>query len=104
MIASIVLSFQQIVFGQTTWVGLDNFSRLFSDYVFLIALKNTAIYTLAVVSQNVVIALVVATLIQSLSERFSIALAFIFPLLPNGYHIDGVSVDAHPQHGLFNLV
>lgn len=107
MIASILLSFQQTAFGHTTWVGFDNFARLFSDYVFLIALKNTAIYTLAVVSQNVVIALVVATLISSLSEQRQTFFrsAFYLPIVTSTVIISMVfRWMLHPQHGLFNLV
>lgn len=107
VVASIVLAFQETVFGNTHWVGLTNFRRLVNDYVFLLALKNTAVYTGAVVTQNVVISLVVATLIQGLRKRFQMFFrsAFYLPIVTSTVIISMVfRWMLHPQHGLLNLV
>lgn len=107
LVTSVLLAFQQNVLGEAVWVGLDNFRRLFADYVFSIALKNTALYTLAVVTQNVLIALVAATLIQSLSRRWQsfFRSAFYLPIVTSTVIISMVfRWMFHPQHGLFNLI
>ena len=54
---SLLLSFQTWTLKQTTWSGLTNFRQLVSDPVFFKALKNTFLYTLAVVPISTAIAL-----------------------------------------------
>src|SRR6266536_1453398 len=46
LVRGILLSFQQVNFGtDPEWVGLDNFRTLFSDPLFWIAWRNTALFT-----------------------------------------------------------
>jgi multiple sugar transport system permease protein len=46
IIRGVLLSFQQVNFvGPPTWVGLDNFTRLFDDPLFGIAWRNTLLFT-----------------------------------------------------------
>lgn len=44
MINTIVMSFQQVLPGQTTFIGLDNYTRLLGDKVFYKAVANSFIY------------------------------------------------------------
>lgn len=44
MINTIVMSFQKVLPGQNTFIGLDNYTRLFGDKVFLKALLNSIMY------------------------------------------------------------
>ncbi|MEN3361744.1 MAG: multiple sugar transport system permease protein [Mycobacteriales bacterium] len=46
IVRGVLLSFQQVNFvGPPTWVGLDNFHRLFADPLFLTAWRNTLEFT-----------------------------------------------------------
>jgi multiple sugar transport system permease protein len=46
IVRGVLLSFQQVNFvGPPTWVGLDNFRRLFADPLFLTAWRNTLEFT-----------------------------------------------------------
>jgi multiple sugar transport system permease protein len=47
IVRGFLLSFQQVTFAQpASWVGLDNFRRLFDDPLFLTAWKNTGYFSL----------------------------------------------------------
>ncbi|WP_223694922.1 carbohydrate ABC transporter permease [Leifsonia poae] len=56
-------------FGDVSWVGLQNYARLFTDPDFALALGNTAIYTL-IVLVNVPIAIWLAALMNRPALRF----------------------------------
>ena len=66
------MSFQDISFGQTTWVGFEKFRIVLSDPQFWNAMKNTTIYTLVVVPGEIVVALVLAEFIYRRSERVQV--------------------------------
>jgi len=53
----------------TNFVGLDNFIRLFSDKVFMIALNNTLVFTFVTVAINIVITLLIAQFICTLGSN-----------------------------------
>lgn len=57
------LGFQDLNFGQTTWVGLQHFREVLSDDQFWNAMKNTTVYTIAVVPGEILVALVLAEFI-----------------------------------------
>lgn len=58
---SIVLAFQDWnLLGDRTWVGLDNFKKLYADPVFWIVFKNTFIYLFLGTPISLVLAFVVA--------------------------------------------
>ena len=63
---SFLLTFQKWSLKETAWVGMANVSRLVSDPVFSKALKNTFLYTLAVVPIGTFTALILAELIRPL--------------------------------------
>ncbi|PKO05512.1 MAG: sugar ABC transporter permease [Chloroflexi bacterium HGW-Chloroflexi-3] len=59
----------QIMPGKVSeFVGLDNYARAFNDVVFGRAFKNTLIYTLVTVPGQMIIAMIVAILINSLPK------------------------------------
>ena len=66
IVRSFLLSFEEWTIKQSTWVGLENFIRLSQDAVFYKALRNTLLYTLAVVPLSTAIALGLAELIRPL--------------------------------------
>src|SRR5512138_3483499 len=50
--------------GDPTFVGLDNYIRMFQDPEFWMVLKNTAIYTLGTIPVNMALSLWVAVLLN----------------------------------------
>lgn len=65
VIQSILLAFKNY---DGSW-GLGNFQWMLGDRVFWIALKNTLIYTLVVVPKNLLLALILASIIQPFSNK-----------------------------------
>lgn len=66
ILQSFLLTFQHWSLKGTTWAGLANIATLREDRVFGIALRNTFLYTLAVVPISTFTALVLAQLIFAL--------------------------------------
>ncbi|MHB8581329.1 MAG: carbohydrate ABC transporter permease [Ignavibacteriaceae bacterium] len=62
---SFYLSFQKwnMFSGESTFVGLANYSKLFNNPDFWLVLKNTAIYTFATVPLNIIFSLLIAYLL-----------------------------------------
>lgn len=65
VIRSIMLAFQNY---DGSW-GIENFQWMLGDRVFWIALKNTLIYTLVIVPKNLLLALILASIIQPFSNK-----------------------------------
>ncbi|MBT2694801.1 sugar ABC transporter permease [Bacillus sp. ISL-55] len=65
IISSFILSFQTSAGGVMEFSGLDNYKRLFSDEIFLTALKNTFILLIIQVPLMLFLAIVIATLLNS---------------------------------------
>ncbi|WP_243387492.1 carbohydrate ABC transporter permease [Bacillus kexueae] len=65
IIYSFILSFQTNSGGEFTFVGLDNYIRLFEDEIFLKALKNTFILLIIQVPIMIFLAMLLATLLNS---------------------------------------
>ncbi|MFE0753134.1 carbohydrate ABC transporter permease [Inquilinus sp. NPDC058860] len=66
MVNSIILSFQSWNgMSAPSWVGLRNYRALFGDRLFLLALGNTAYFTIATVILQSVIPLLVANMLNS---------------------------------------
>lgn len=65
VIQSIVLAFKSY---DGTW-GLENFRWMMGDTVFWLALKNTMIYTLVTVPKNLLLALILASIIQPFNNK-----------------------------------
>lgn len=65
VLQSIVLAFKNI---DGTW-GLGNFKWMMDDTVFWVAMKNTLIYTLVTVPKNLLMALILASIIQPFSNK-----------------------------------
>lgn len=81
IISSFILSFQTSTGGEMAFNGLDNYKRLFSDAIFLTALKNTFIILIIQVPVMMILALVVATLLNSalLKLKGLFRVAFFLP-------------------------
>ncbi len=66
------MAFQSVAFGQTTWVGLQQFQAVLGDSDFWNAMKNTTVYTLAVVPGELFVALILAEFIYRRSPRVQV--------------------------------
>ncbi|BAS28292.1 carbohydrate ABC transporter permease [Limnochorda pilosa] len=69
VVMGVRMAFQNVGPLESSWVGFDNFREILSDAIFWRALRNTAVYTLVTVPGNVMLALVLASLIQPLGNR-----------------------------------
>ncbi|MCM3739999.1 sugar ABC transporter permease [Oceanobacillus luteolus] len=68
-IQAFVMSFQRILPGQVTFIGFQNYERIFNP-AFFKALANTTIYTVATVAILVLVPMILATLLDSKLVRF----------------------------------
>lgn len=71
--------------GEGSWIGLDNFRRLFADKLFWTSLKNNGYFVLLTVVPTTVIALSIALMVNRLSGRlqsFILCLFFLPYILP----------------------
>ena len=77
---SLYMSFQRWdVFNPPKFVGLTNFRELFaSDPLFLIAIRNTAIFTVGTVVPTVLISLVVAGVLNQKAKGIGIVRTIVF--------------------------
>jgi multiple sugar transport system permease protein len=72
-IDTVLLSFQRSTgFGNTEWIGLDNYKQLFSDKEVLQSLLNTLKYSVVSVPAIVVLSLLVAVLMNQKIKGISI--------------------------------
>lgn len=81
---ALLISFQNYDFAwDGTWVGLKNYVEAFTteNGVFIQAIKNTLYYTIVTVTANIFIALILASLLQSLHKyaRTFFLAAFYLP-------------------------
>jgi len=94
------------IFG-SPWVGWENFVWVVTDDVFWIALKNTAIYTLIMVPEEVLVALILASLVHPLSTRVQAVfrVAYYLPAVTSGVIISMIwRWIFNTQYGLFNTI
>jgi len=76
--------------GEFPWNDFDNFARLFDDRLFLVALQNTFVFTFITVTAEVVLAVLIALLINqqriwtSRVTRLLILLPYAIPPIANG--------------------
>ena len=65
LIKSGIMSTQKILPGQETFIGIDNFTRLFSDRIFMIAVANSFKYMIFTLILLIPIPMVLACLVNS---------------------------------------
>jgi multiple sugar transport system permease protein len=81
---SFYLSFQQwnMFSGESTFVGLDNYSRLFRSEEFWQVLKNTAIYTIGTIPLNMAFSLLIAYILnKKIAGKKFLRTAFFAPVI-----------------------
>lgn len=70
MLSALFLSFKTGIGAGMKWVGLTNYVRMFKDPVFMQALKNNFLYLIIQVPIMLVLALVLASLLNNRNLRF----------------------------------
>jgi len=81
---SFYLSFQKwnMFSGEATYVGLDNYIRMFESTEFWIVLKNTAIYTIGTIPLNMALSLAIAYILnKKLAGKKFLRTAFFAPVI-----------------------
>jgi ABC-type sugar transport system permease subunit len=88
------------------WVGIENYTNLFTDDVFLKVLRNTFVFTAGAVGGSLVLGLLIALLLnQPLRGRDSARAIVFAPTLLSGAAIGIVWVYIFdPRYGLMNQV
>ncbi|WP_249315819.1 sugar ABC transporter permease [Bacillus sp. FJAT-49711] len=70
MIQALILSFKSGMGNNLEFVGLDNYTRLFSDPTFIAAIKNTFIYLIIQVPIMIILALILSVLLNNPKLKF----------------------------------
>lgn len=71
MLKCLFYSFQKgATFAKMTWAGLSNYKQMFGDAVFMQSLKNTFVYFLIQVPIMLILALILASLLNNKDLRF----------------------------------
>lgn len=83
IIYSLILSFQKFDNGKYIFAGLENYKMLFKDDVFIQGLENTFIYLIIQVPIMILLALILATLLNSKFIKFKqfFRISFFLPAL-----------------------
>lgn len=107
LVDGILLGFYDAGLANRTWVGLENYSRLFTDSMFIQSLTNTVRFVLLIVPTTLVLALLFAVLIYSLNrvlQAFYRA-AFYLPSVASGVVLVTVWLWIYnPTYGLLNYL
>lgn len=72
VIRTVDMSFQDIYYGQSEWIGFQHYQRILNDPQFWNAMKNTLIYTLVVVPGSILVGLILSEFIFRRSERVQV--------------------------------
>lgn len=70
MIKALILSFQSGVGSSIKWVGLSNYARMFKDKIFIQALCNNFIYLIIQVPIMLILALILASMLNNKNLKF----------------------------------
>lgn len=70
MFKALILSFSTGIGAKMTWAGFNNYIRMFQDNVFIQALKNNFIYLIIQVPIMLVLALILACMLNDRNLRF----------------------------------
>jgi multiple sugar transport system permease protein len=107
VVQAFVLAFEKADLRGATWVGLKNFQDVFASKLFMDSMVHTFIYAIFVVTAWIATSLVVAALIQPLSNRIQSLFRAAF-YLPN---VTGIVIIAlvwiwifDPDYGFFNYL
>ncbi|MEB1808846.1 MAG: sugar ABC transporter permease [Bacillaceae bacterium] len=105
---AVFLAFHKVeLLGQTsfTFIGFDNFVRIFDDFRAGIALKNTAFYVLIVVPTQTALALfLAATLNAGMKGQKFFRIVYFLPTLTSSAVLTLIFMWMYNQNGLINHI
>jgi multiple sugar transport system permease protein len=91
------------IFGKIDYLGWGNYSTLFHDEIFWRAVKNTAMFTVAVVILEVGLGLALAVVVnQTLRFRTFYRAGFYFPSIASSAAITAIAIYVLSADGLFD--
>lgn len=104
---SIIMSFQKVNLVSASWVGLANYKDIFTDEVFITALKNTALFVLVLVPVTLFLAFEASVTITPLKKGWQsfFRAAFYLPTVISGVMVSMVWLWIfNPSYGLLNYI
>ena len=108
ILAAIVLSFTYFnMVAAPTWVGFSNYVRMFfDDNVFLIALRNTAIFAMITGPISYILSFLIAWLINEFPHtlRTVLTLVFYLPSLAGNVYFGWTYIFSGDSYGLLNSI
>ncbi|KXZ39259.1 carbohydrate ABC transporter membrane protein 1, CUT1 family (TC 3.A.1.1.-) [Alkalithermobacter thermoalcaliphilus JW-YL-7 = DSM 7308] len=111
LIVAFILSFKeysfldQISIMEAKWVGLDNYIHAFKDPVFRKALLNTTIYSIGVVPTQLIIALVLALIVNSdIKGKTFFRAAYYIPTVTSTVAVSVMFMFIFKTDGLLNKI
>lgn len=108
LVYAAILSFTEYktLSNQMSFVGFDNYTRLFKDPIFWIALKNTAIFTFGTVPLTTFFALFFANLINRKLTRFKqfFRASYFIPSVTSLVVISLIFTNLYSQDGYINTL
>ena len=107
LVQSFIMSFQSISFGEARFIGLDGYRSVLSDRVFIQSVKNTLAFTGMSVALTVILALLIAILLNEVSRTWRNILTTIFFLPLVSSLVAGALVWEwlyQPVYGLLNFL
>ena len=107
MVREFVMSFQRTRRGVTTWVGWQNYERIWHDPAFTAAWRNTAVFTLLSLVLGFVLPFVIAVLLNEFrhAQGYLRALVYIPVMLPPASGLLLFRYAYDPSNGgIFNFI
>lgn len=108
LLHSLIMSFHDwpLIGGTRTFIGLENYRRLFTSSEFLLSLKNTAVYTVGAVTVGPILSLFVAILLNRglrLTELYRTA--YFMPVVTSMVAVSVIWMWIYdPYYGLLNAL
>jgi multiple sugar transport system permease protein len=107
VVHAFLLAFQKVSLRQSSWVGLKNFQDIFTSRLFLDSMWHTLVYAVFVVAAWILSSLVVAALLQPMTNRVQALFrgAFYLPYVTSIIVISLVWIYIfQPQYGFLNYL
>jgi lactose/L-arabinose transport system permease protein len=106
MVQALLLSFQSGTGANLSYVGLENYARLFKDPTFLTTVKNTVIYLLIQVPAMILLALFLSVLLnnKTLKYRGFFRTAIFLPAVTSLVAYSVIFKYLFAQDGIINLM
>ncbi|ONI42293.1 hypothetical protein AN640_01260 [Candidatus Epulonipiscium fishelsonii] len=105
LIKGMYLSFYDVKLMDQTFIGLDNYAKLFNDKHFIQALGNTAQYTLGIIALGVPLSLIMAVFMnQKMTGITGFRLFYYLPVITSMIAVSMVWKGLFTADGLINQI